>query len=229
MRLDAGYESGDTVSQYYDNLVAKLIVWGADRESARHRMLRALGETQIAGVATTIPADVVILSHPDFIAARHSTRWVEDRLDLSVLPPSPVDPGSSGASGASSTSGADDGAPRVLREVTAEVDGRRYEVRLWVPDITSAGGARQRGAAPQAESGGGRDRARARSPSPCRAPSSRSWWRRATQVEVGETVCLLEAMKMENAINAEKAGTVKEVRVAAGDSVGPGDVIAIIE
>ena len=48
-------------------------------------------------------------------------------------------------------------------------------------------------------------------------------------VEVGQTVCVLEAMKMENAINAEKAGTVKEVRVAAGDSVGPGDVIAVIE
>jgi acetyl-CoA/propionyl-CoA carboxylase biotin carboxyl carrier protein len=46
---------------------------------------------------------------------------------------------------------------------------------------------------------------------------------------VGETVCLLEAMKMENAITAEKAGTVKEVKVAAGDSVGPGDVIAVIE
>ena len=48
-------------------------------------------------------------------------------------------------------------------------------------------------------------------------------------VEVGQTVCVLEAMKMENAINAEKAGTVKEVRVSAGDSVGPGDVIAVIE
>ena len=48
-------------------------------------------------------------------------------------------------------------------------------------------------------------------------------------VEVGQTVCVLEAMKMENAITAEKAGTVKEVKVAAGDSVGPGDVIAVIE
>jgi acetyl-CoA/propionyl-CoA carboxylase biotin carboxyl carrier protein len=48
-------------------------------------------------------------------------------------------------------------------------------------------------------------------------------------VEVGQTICLLEAMKMENNVNAEKGGTVKEVKVAAGDSVGPGDVVAIIE
>ncbi|MGA8726586.1 MAG: biotin carboxylase N-terminal domain-containing protein, partial [Acidimicrobiales bacterium] len=81
VRLDAGYESGDTVSQFYDNLVAKLVVWGHDREAARNRMLRAIDETVIEGVATTLPADVAILSHPDFVAAEHSTNWVEHGLD----------------------------------------------------------------------------------------------------------------------------------------------------
>ncbi len=206
--------------------MAKLIVWGADRESARRRMLRALDETVITGVATTIPADVVILSHPDFIAGRHSTRWVEDRLDLAALTPTPVDPGAAGTSGAS---GADDGAPRVLREVTAEVDGRRYEVRLWVPDVAAGGGGARGGARPHkpratvAGSGSGSVTA------PMQGTIVKILVAAGDTIEVGETVCLLEAMKMENAITAEKAGTVKEVKVAAGDSVGPGDVIAVIE
>ena len=85
VRLDAGYGRGDTISQYYDNLVAKLVVWGRDREAARLRMLRAIEETVVSGVATTLPADVVILSHPDFAAATHSTNWVEQTLDLSSV------------------------------------------------------------------------------------------------------------------------------------------------
>ena len=221
VRLDAGYEAGDTVSQFYDNLVAKLIVWGPNRESARRRMLRALDETVITGIATTIPADVVILSHPDFIEGRHSTRWVEDRLDLAALAPAtPVDAGASGE-------GAGDG-PRVLREVTAEVDGRRYEVRLWVPEVSVGNGARggtrpHKPRATVAGSGSGSVTA------PMQGTIVKILVAPGDAIEVGETVCLLEAMKMENAITAEKAGTVKEVKVASGDSVGPGDVIAVIE
>ncbi len=88
-RWDGGYESGDTVSQFYDNLIGKLIVWGHDRETAIARMLRALREFRIEGIATTIPADLAILEHPDFVAAKHSTKWVEDVLDLTGVDSAP--------------------------------------------------------------------------------------------------------------------------------------------
>ncbi|MGH9018807.1 MAG: acetyl-CoA carboxylase biotin carboxylase subunit [Acidimicrobiales bacterium] len=222
VRLDAGYDAGDTVSQFYDNLIAKLVVWGADRDAARRRMIRALAETAIGGVATTIPADVAILKHPDFIGATHSTNWVEQRLDpASYTAPTPA-PGGADAG--------EDAEPRVLRDVTAEVDGRRYAVKLWVPDVVPA-------AAP-----GGRTGNRPAKPRPAVTGTGSGTVLVPMQgtivkllvavgdtVEVGQTICVLEAMKMENSINAEKAGTVAEIKVAAGDSVGPGDVIAVID
>ena len=227
VRLDSGYEAGDTVSQYSDNLVAKLVVWGPDREAARRRMLRALDETDIKGVATTIPADVAILSHPDFVNATHSTRWVEDRVDLSQLPETHPPAPAAGAVAGGSAEVDPDGEPRVLREVTAEVDGRRYSVRLWVPEATSAAGGRtaRRHKPRIATTGTGSGTVTV----PMQGTIVKVLVAPGDEIEVGQTVCVLEAMKMENAIIAERAGTVKEVRVAAGDSVGPGDVVAVIE
>ena len=221
VRLDAGYESGDTVSQYYDNLIAKLIVWAPDREAARRRMLRAIGETRITGVATTLPADEVILSHPDFVSASHSTKWVEERLDLSGLT---VDP-----AGAPAPAPADDEVPTVERDVTAEVDGRRYSVRLWVPDLGPAApgrpAARHKRAAASAVAGTGSGQVTV----PMQGTIVKVLVAVGDVVEVGQSICLLEAMKMENAVAAEKDGVIKEVRVSAGDSVGAGDVVAVIE
>ncbi len=224
VRLDAGYESGDTVSQFYDNLVAKLIVWGHDREAARNRMLRAIDETVVEGVATTLPADVAILSHPDFVAGEHSTNWVEHGLDLSEI----------GAAAEPATAAPDpvDETPRVLREVTAEVEGRRYQVKLWVPDLGDApgpaGGATARAVASKrpraAASGAGSGSVAV----PMQGTIVKVLVTEGDTVEVGQTVCVLEAMKMENNVNADKAGTVKEVKVSVGDSVGPGDVVAVI-
>ncbi len=248
VRLDAGYAAGDTVSQYYDNLVAKLVVWAEDRDAARRRMLRALGETRIEGIATTIRADEAILSHADFADARHSTKWVEERLDLSQVP---VAGGGTAAAGELEPD-------RELREVTAEVEGRRYRLKLWVP--AGAGGARGAGgtggaggprsgratgserATGSGQAAGGAPRPGARgahSGGPASGSGSVAVPMQGTivkvlvspgdRVQAGQTVCILEAMKMENAINAERDGVVKEVRVSAGDSVGGGDVVAVIE
>jgi acetyl-CoA/propionyl-CoA carboxylase biotin carboxyl carrier protein len=221
VRLDAGYESGDTVSQYYDNLIAKMIVWAPDREAARRRMLRAIGETSITGVATTLPADVAILTHPDFAEVRYSTKWVEDVLDLSNLVET---------AGAPAPTSTEDEVPTVQRDVTAEVDGRRFSVRLWVPDLgTSAAPGRVAGrpkrAAAAASAGSGSGQVTV----PMQGTIVKVLVAVGDVVEVGQTICLLEAMKMENAVAAEKDGVIKEVKVSAGDSVGTGDVVAVIE
>jgi len=224
VRLDAGYQAGDTVSQFYDNLLGKLVVWAGDREGARRRALRALGETRIEGVGTTIPADVVILSHPDFIEVRHSTNWVEERLDLSALHVAPpaADPAED-----------ENEEPPVLRQVTAEVAGRRYQVKLWLPDpgpgAPAAGPARaaspkrRRAHAVAAGAGSGSVTV------PMQGTIVKVLVAVGDAVEAGQTVCVLEAMKMENAITAETSGVVREVRVSAGDSVGGGDVVVVIE
>ena len=219
VRLDSGYEAGDTVSQFYDNLVAKLIVWAPDRESARRRMLRALDETEITGIATTIPADVAILTHPDFAEGTHSTKWVEDVLDLSGLTIAPPD----------AAPAADDAVPTVQRDVTAEVDGRRFSVKLWVPDLVAVaapqGLVRPKRAAQAAAGASGSGDVTV----PMQGTIVKVLVAVGDAVEVGQTICLLEAMKMENAVNAEKDGVIKEVRVSAGASVGAGDIVAVIE
>ena len=172
-------------------------------------------------MATTLPADVAILSHPDFAAAKHSTRWVEDRLDLGHLVAEPA--------GAPAPAPTEDEVPTVQRDVTAEVDGRRFSVRLWVPDLgTSAAPGRlagrpKRAAAAAAGSGSGQVTV------PMQGTIVKVLVAVGDVVEVGQSICLLEAMKMENAVAAEKDGVIKEIKVSAGDSVGAGDVVAVIE
>ena len=226
VRWDGGYEAGDEVSQFYDNLLGKLICWGADRDTAIARTLRALDEFEIGGIPTTIPADIAILRHPDFVAGEHSTKWVEERLDLSGIAADVRPPDD--AEGVAE--------PKVRRDVDVEVNGRRFGVTVWVPES-------QAGAAVAPVGAGGRA-----SPRPRRSTGASS---RATgtgavtvpmqgtivkvlvsegdEVEAGQTVCVLEAMKMENNIAADKSGTVKEIKVTAGQSVGSGDVVIVIE
>lgn len=216
IRWDTGYEAGDEISQFYDNLVGKLIVWGRDRDVAINRALRAIGEMKVEGIATTIPADIAILEHVDFRANEHSTKWVEEVLDLSAVSATPA---------AAST----DNEPKIKREVDVEVNGKRFSVAMWVPESGAAmpagGSARRRsgGAAGSGASGSGDVTV------PMQGTIVKVNVSAGDTVEVGDAIVVLEAMKMENNVTAEKAGTVTEIRVTEGDSVGGGDVVAIIE
>ncbi len=232
VRTDAGYEPGDTISQYYDNLIAKLVVWGKDRDTAIARMIRALKETIITGVHTTIPADIAILEHPDFAAGLHSTKWVEDKLDLSQLVATKGEPVAPAA-------GAEGEPTKVRRDLDVEVNGKRFSVTAWVPDIAPsvvgvAGGAGGR-------AGGGAKPKRAAASTgvggvgsgnvavPMQGTIVKVLVEIGQAIENGAPVIILEAMKMENQINAEKSGVVKEIKVKAGDTVGAGDIVVVIE
>ena len=226
VRWDGGYDPGDEISQYYDNLIGKLLVWGADRDIAINRMLRALREMKVEGVATTIPADIAILEHADFRAGTHSTKWVEEVLDLSGIeaPKPPAAP-----------AGDDVDAPLVARSTTVEVNGKRFAVKLWVPESApvvvsgAAGGAPAARKATRPHSTGGAAGGGSGDVAvPMQGTIVKVLVTVGQAVEAGQAVVVLEAMKMENQITAEKSGTVKEIKVSAGDTVGAGDVVVVI-
>jgi len=219
VRFDGGYEAGDEISQFYDNLVGKLVVWGRDRDVAIRRTLRALDEMVIEGVATTIPADVAILAHPDFGAVSHSTKWVEETLDLSDVR----------ADGAAPAADDEDAAATVRRDTTVEVDGRRFAVSLWVPETATPATAARPGKAKGRRSSGGGGGGDGQVAVPMQGTIVKVLVAVGDAVETGDPVCVLEAMKMENNVAADRAGTIAEVLVAPGDSVGGGDVVVVIE
>ena len=217
VRFDTGYESGDEISQYYDNLVGKLIVWGKDRPTAIARTITALEEMEVKGVATTIPADLAILRHSDFADVTHSTKWVEQTLDLSDV------------SSASSAAPAEDAEPLVERKTTVEVNGKRFDVKMWVPEtvgVAAAPSAKKprRAAGGGAGGGGGNGTITV----PMQGTIVKIEVEVGQEVEAGQSLLVLEAMKMENQINSDVSGTVAEIKVSAGDTVGGGDTVMVI-
>ena len=217
-RFDTGYEAGDEISQFYDNLIGKLIVWGKDRPTAIARALRALKETTIEGVATTASAAIAVLELPDFAAVNHSTKWLEETVDLSAVSVTKV------------TNVDDSAEPKVKRNVDVEVNGKRFSVSMWVPESAgtpSTPNARRTRRSGRRASGGGSGSGDVTAP--MQGTIVKVLVSVGDTVEIGDAVVVLEAMKMENNVTAEKAGTIKEIRVAEGDSVGGGDVVAVIE
>ena len=218
VRWDGGYEAGDTVSQFYDNLVGKLIVWGSDRDTAISRMRSALTELEVGGIATTAAAHSAILANTDFQAGEHSTKWVEETLDLSDVSGSPKD-----------APEAADEEPLTRKDVVLEVNGKRFEVAAWVPETAGAVATPKSSKPRRSASNAGSSAGSGQVAVPMQGTIVKVLVEVGQEVAEGEAVVVLEAMKMENNINADKSGTVTELKVSPGDTVGAGDVVVVIE
>lgn len=215
VRVDGWVSAGVTIPRFYDNLLAKLVVWAPTRTQAIGRAKRALQEYEITGVPTTIPVHRAVLDHPDFISARHHTNWLESEIDLSRTEPEVAEslPEKEGV---------------VRQEMTVEISGRRFVVSYWEPDVGQDD--------PHAK-------VRRRPPKPAKRPvvaadgavtAPMQGTIVKVNVKVGDrvnaddTICVLEAMKMENAVAAGKEGNIVELRIEAGDSVAVGAVVAVV-
>jgi acetyl-CoA/propionyl-CoA carboxylase, biotin carboxylase, biotin carboxyl carrier protein len=227
VRLDAGYTAGMTVPQAFDSLIAKLIVTGATRQQALERARRALAEFEVDGMPTVLPFHRAVVVDPAFTSEpfRVHTRWIETEFDAEVAP---FEAAATGAAAA-------DGMAR--ERITVEVGGKRLEVTVpagfgpagiaW-----GSGSSPRAGAAGRAARTGGRgaDRHRATPAgdelvSPMQGTIVKIVAADGEHVEAGDTVVVLEAMKMEQPLTAHKAGTVTGLSITVGQTVPAGAVI----
>ncbi len=221
VRVDSGVRAGDEISELYDPMIAKLIVHDTDRERARRRMLRALAEFTIEGPPTLLGFHRALLEHPCFVAGE-TCHGVVESPELAARAaelderPSVVRPSDNGAGAL----------PTRARLVGVEVDGRAYDVALRETEPPWAELARRR-----------RDRA-ARSGlggfgdvlSPMQGTVLKVEVAEGDEVEPGQVICVVEAMKMENEIAAPRAGLVRDLSVEVGQAVTIGHrVCAVVE
>jgi len=217
VRVDSGVREGSEVVGLYDPLVAKLCVHDVDREHARRRMLRALGEYEIEGITTLVGFHRALLGHACFVAGETCHRVVEssERADeaaqLSHM--------------TTSVPAASDGRLQG-RSVQAEVEGRRFAITLLEPEPPHAELARRRRDrdAQQGHHGAARDAI----VTPMQGTVLAVEVAEGDAVEPGQVVCVVEAMKMENEITSPRAGTVSELSVEPGQPVTTGQVICLV-
>jgi acetyl-CoA/propionyl-CoA carboxylase, biotin carboxylase, biotin carboxyl carrier protein len=216
VRVDSGVAVGSEISPLYDPMIAKLVVHGVGREHARRRMLRALDEFEIGGVKTLIGFHKALLAHPCFSEGETCHGLVESELmaaraaeleDGRVFPPAEV---------------------ASLHESlrTVEVDGRRFEVRLLKPEPPHAELARRR--RERARGGGHGGAGKDAIVSPMQGTVLAVEVEDGQEVEAGQVLCIVEAMKMENEVHAHRAGRVTELSVAPGQPVKTGQVICVV-
>ncbi|MGP3636450.1 acetyl/propionyl/methylcrotonyl-CoA carboxylase subunit alpha [Streptomyces sp. 24-1644] len=221
VRLDAGVESGSVIGPAWDSLLAKLIVTGATREQALQRAARALAEFKVEGMATAIPFHQAVVVDPAFTADpfRIHTRWIETEFVNEIKPFAPAGADTEDEDGSRET-------------IVVEVGGKRLEVSLPVSLGMSlartglaAGAKPKRRAAKKAGSAASGDTLA----SPMQGTIVKVAVEEGQEVKEGDLVVVLEAMKMEQPLNAHRSGTVKGLAAEVGGSVSSGAVICEIK
>jgi acetyl-CoA/propionyl-CoA carboxylase biotin carboxyl carrier protein len=223
VRVDSGVEAGSEVTPMYDPMVAKLIVWDANRELATRRMLRALGEFEIGGLTTLIPFHRTILATGQWARGETCRDLLDDPDWLKSLTPDHRAPNTEEQE-------AED-AETVAREYKVEVEGKLFDVRVFGPPGGGRSGPAGMRRPPKRErkAGGGGGASSEVLASPLQGTVLKVAVEKGAEVEEGALICVIEAMKMENEITAHRSGAIAELNVAEGASVSSGDVIAVIK
>ena len=213
VRVDSSLRGPGLVAESYDPLFAKLIVSGVDREEALARLGRALAEFRVEGISTTLPFFRAILSDEAFVSGDYTTGFIAERMEMLEIELSPQ--------GEPATV-----AEKDSREVEVEVNGKLFRVKVFGDQDTrgEAGPPRRsRGETRRASVSGGTIVA------PMQGTIVRVLVEEGQGVEADEPVCILEAMKMESEVRSQKAGTVSEIHVAAGQTVRSGEPLVLVE
>jgi acetyl-CoA/propionyl-CoA carboxylase, biotin carboxylase, biotin carboxyl carrier protein len=214
VRVDSGVGAGDEVSGVYDPMIAKLIVHGSDREHARRRMLRALGEFVIEGPTTLIGFHQALLSHECFVRGETCHGLVES--DELAAQAAAIRPRAVAAAARGRTT---------ERARSVEVNGRRFDVRVLEPEQPWRELARRRAERARGAGHAGSDAV----VSPMQGTVLAVEVADGDVVETGGVICIVEAMKMENEVRAPHDGIVARLSVSAGAAVTLGQVICVLE
>ena len=223
VRVDSGVEAGGEVTPMYDPMVAKLVVWDVDREKATRRMLRALDEYDSGGLTTLIPFHKAILRTEQWAKGEtcrdlmEDTEWLKSTAPEAVAAPEP----------------SEEGAEIVTRDYKVEVSGKLFDVKVIGEAVAGAAAPAAGGRKPpkrDREPPAAVPRASSESlPSPLQGTILKVAVAEGAEVNEGDLICVIEAMKMENEITAHRSGKVTSLNVTEGAAIGSGDVIAVIE
>ena len=207
VRVDAGFRNGDVIGGNFDSLLAKLIVTGATREQAIQRARRALAEFEVGGLATALPFHRAILEDPAYTDVfKVYTSYIENEFKNEI-------PAFESATAEIQT--------RVAAEkLVAEVNGKRFEILVHAPEPVV-----KRHRAKQSSGGGSSGTGLA---SPMQGTVVKIAVEEGQSVEAGDLIIVLEAMKMEQPLNAHKSGVIKNLKAVIGETVASGTVLCDI-